>query len=227
VRSWREGTEGFFEKHLPFYEVRDAMKTAQGCALCALEERGLRRYLEILLHERVHDGRIRDSLLRSRGYCSRHAHDLVRLPDHLGIAIIYRAQVSMFQEFLETPPHRGRYLRSWRKHEVCPACGYILQKRQRHAGVLAGWCEDGEMKYALEQAPPFCAEHTMAVLDRIEDAAAAAGFIGIQRRKLAALMGELDEFCAKQDIRRIGEPPGPERDSWERAVGVMASYRWP
>ena len=220
------GSEAGSEKHLPYFEVLDSFRTSRGCPLCALEGKGLHGYFEGLLYERVLDGRVRESLVRSRGYCDSHASYLARYPDHLGVAMIYRDQVALMDAFLESCISPRRHLARWRRHEPCPACDFVLKRRQRHASILASWFREEDMARALEKSSPLCAVHSMVVLDRITDAGLAARFREVQRRKLAVLIGEVDEFISKHCVERTGEPYGPELDSWRRAVEVMTTPQW-
>ena len=214
------------EKHLPYFEVLDAIRTADACGMCALEEKGLRGYFEGLLSERVLDGGTRQALGRSRGYCHWHAHYLAERPDTFGIALLYGQQVGLLLDFLRKPPKPGRWVAEWTTHEACPACSFQREGRNRHAQVLATWWGEPEMSHAVKWAAPLCALHALSVLDRIDDPARAAGFRSVQEGKWAALASELDEFCAKQDHERITEVFGEERDSWRRAVDVMVSGKW-
>jgi hypothetical protein len=56
--------------------------------MCELEAAATRRYLDSLLYESVNDPGVRENLIRSQGYCLRHAHLLLGFKDGLGTAIL-------------------------------------------------------------------------------------------------------------------------------------------
>jgi hypothetical protein len=76
------------EEHLPYFTVLEAFQKAKGRAMCELEADAARRYLDSLLYESVNDPGVRENLIRSKGYCLRHAHLLLGFKDGLGTAIL-------------------------------------------------------------------------------------------------------------------------------------------
>ena len=215
------------EKHLTYFSVLDALRTAKTCALCALENDCARRYIDSLLHERVNDPGVRGDLRRSIGYCPRHAHQLVSKGDGLGTAILYRDQVELFLGFLQalqSASHKA-LLRSdvswWRGRDLCPACREQMRDRQRYTALLVEWLPEGEMRSAFDASPGLCVPHFFAALEAAKDTHVRSCLIESQRAKFGDLLHDLDEFCRKQDYRFRHEGLGKEADSWLRAVRMM------
>lgn len=212
------------EKHLTYFSVLEALRSAETCALCALEDDCARRYFESLLHERVNDPGVRGDLRRSKGYCPRHAHRLASHGDGLGTAILYRDQVELllgFLQALEGGTHKA-LLRSqvswWRGRDLCPACREQMQDRQRYTAVLVEALLEGELRSAFDASPGLCVPHLLAAMEAAKDPRVRSYLIESQRARLGGLLHDLDEFCRKQDYRFRHEGFGTEADSWLRAV---------
>ncbi len=80
----------FSAKHTAYFDMVDSFRKALGCALCEMEVRATRAYLENVLYECVNDHGVRRDLVQAKGYCRRHAHLLLAFGDGLGTAILYR-----------------------------------------------------------------------------------------------------------------------------------------
>ena len=214
-------------KHTTYYELLDAVRNAAGCPLCDIEASSVRRYFESLLHESVNDPGVREALIRSRGYCQRHAHYLRGHGNGLGIAILYQDQIKLFLRSLDvletiaskvTP--KGMHTRRQRA-EACPACRTQNDCRSRYGSTLIDWLHDQEMRSALDASRGFCVPHFLALLDMPMDTKARTFLIEMQRERMTSLLRELEEFHRKHDYRFSHEGYGSESDSWSRAIRMM------
>ena len=130
------------EKHMPYYELLDAMSQAAVCPLCVRETASLERYFDAVLSEMVNDPGVRSELTRSHGYCHRHLHMLLERRSGLGTAILLEDAVTAFGDALAdlppTAPRRTveRSRREWSDHNGCPACRIQFQSRERNVSVL-------------------------------------------------------------------------------------------
>jgi len=215
------------EKQLTYFEVLDALKEAKECPLCLLEARGVRRYLEALLYESVNDPLTRDALLRSKGYCHRHAHLLLSLESPLGTALLYQDQVNFFLRLLKQKSGATSRV-SWRKphsiwkgQTICPVCRVQAENRRRYVSGLLRGLSEKEMRKAFENCPALCIPHFLIMMREAASDNLRHYILDIQQRKLSHLSYELKEFCRKYDYRFSHEPFGSERDSWRRAVNLI------
>lgn len=214
------------EKHIDYFAVLDAFREAKLCALCELEDRSVRMYLDSLLYESVNDAGVRANLVRSRGYCRRHAHLLLEFANGLGTAILYLDQVRQYLQFLEglrgpDAKLRRKKEQEWNHHALCPACAIQAQSRRGQVGTLLAWLDDPEMREAFEQSPGLCVPHLLFVLDQAEDTDQRDYLIAVQTRMFSTLADELAEYCRKHDYRFLADGFGKEGDSWQRAVNMM------
>jgi hypothetical protein len=216
---------------MPYFVVLEALQKAKGCALCELEADGTRRYLDSLLYESVNDPGVRENLARSKGYCRRHAHLLLGFQDGLGTAILYQDQVRLFLGFLAgLQGMKAKVLKKkgsaeWGRHEFCPACRLQFQDREYHFDVLLEGLAHEEMRAALEAGPGLCVPHFLLALDRPRDAERQRYLIEFEEKRFKELLGELQEFCRKNDYRFREEGFGKEGDSWARAVKMLVGSR--
>ena len=215
------------EKHLPYYTVMEAIQQAKGCPLCFLEVSTTRRYLEGVLYEFVNDSGVRRDLVRSKGYCHRHAHVLAGFRSGLGTAVLYQDQIRLLLELLETLPApaskitRRSAVTAWAKRAPCPACRRESEGRERHVAIFVEGLDDETMRAAFDACPGLCVPHFLFVYERTKSAALRQGLVETQQRKFRTLQAELSEFIARHDYRRVGEGFGDVGDSWLRAVRLM------
>ena len=214
-------------KHTTYYELLDAVRNAAGCPLCDIEANIVKRYFQALLHESVNDPGVREVLIRSRGYCQRHAHYLRSHGNGLAIAILYQDQLRLFLRLLEglrtmssTVTRKGTRAR-WQRSQDCPACHIQNDCRSRFGSTLIEWVHDEEMARALDASRGFCVPHFMALLNMPMDAKTRTRLVEMQRARMGSLLRELEEFHRKHDYRFGGEGFGDESDSWSRAIRMM------
>jgi len=219
------------QKHMGYFDVLRALQKARVCALCELEARETRRYLDNLLYENVNDVGVRGNLVRSRGHCRRHAYLLLESADGLGTAILYRDQVKLFVEFLESVGnlraklYRKSVPKSWNYEALCPACVIQAQARQGYISTLLEWLGEAEMQRAFDASPGLCVPHLLLVLHQVRNAVERDCLLKTHLSKFEALAQELAEFVGKQDYRFHDEPSGAEKDSWRRAVCMMVGMK--
>jgi len=214
-------------KHNTYYELLDAIRGAAGCPLCDIEANSVKRYFDSLLHESVNDPEVRAALIRSRGYCERHAHYLQTHGNGLGIAILYRDQIEHFLRSLDGLEAVSAKFRrkgtnaKWPRSDLCPACRTQNDSRNRHSSTLIEWIHDEEMRSTLDASRGFCVGHFLALLEMPMDAKARALLIETQRVRMMSLLHDLEEFCRKHDYQFSGEGFGSESNSWLRAIELM------
>jgi len=217
---------GKTEKHLPYFEVLDALQSAKRCPFCELEERIMHRYFEMLFYERVNDAGVSMELARSKGFCNKHAHYLLRFLDSLGTALIYQRQAGIFLNFLEANASRslllppGNLAGAWNTHEPCPACRKQKESRTRHAKTMLKWMEEAEMRAAFEASPGLCVPHFLFIQELAEKGERIYIFKK-QFSRTKELLDDLEEMIRKKDYRFSGEPAGKEADAWSRAVEFL------
>lgn len=218
-------------KHIAYYELLEAVRNSDGCPLCKVEATNTERYFESLLHENVNDPGVREDLVRSRGYCHRHAHYLLTRGNALGTAILYQDQVRLSLRLLDSfetvPPAIALKGTRARKSQSrpCPACRAQTECRKRYASTLIEWIHDHELTSALQAGHGFCIPHFLELLDMPMSARTRAFLIRLQREKMTSLLRELEEFHRKCDYRFRDEGFGSESDSWLRAVRMMVGEK--
>ena len=218
------------ERHLPYFRVLEALQGTKGCALCALEDAAVSRYLEGILYEKVNDPSIRDDLRRSAGFCARHAHRLAAFGDGLGTAILYQDRIRVILAALDSedaaPARRARRRQppTASRRGSCPACRFAEQTRARNIRTLLEGLDDADMMQALRGSHGLCYPHLRASVEGADERQRAR-LIEIHRPKLAALLHLLEEYQRKQDYRFAAEADAEERDSWLRAVEAASGRK--
>ena len=214
-------------KHSVYFKIIEALQNAAECPLCKLEDEAAHSYLDSLLYEAVTDPKIRAELVKSRGYCHRHAHRLTGMRDNLGAAIIYQDQIKIYMDLFAVLSGNDR---KQRKHNIptdtdCPVCRNQLETRRYYLNQLKeGLCEP-ELQQAYESSSGLCIPHLAALLETVKDPGTIKYIYQIEERNLAGLWNELEEFIRKSDYRFREETFGSERDSWRKAIKKVAGNK--
>ncbi len=210
--------------------MRDELRKSRCCAFCSLERKALHQFFDGLLYEKVTDPGIRSSLVKSGGFCPRHAHMLAGFGDALGTVILYEDQLRLRLEGLEkmkAPAASGRALHKSdrRGPMVCPACRFEEKMQRMHAQTLLQGLSDPEMAEAFASSPGLCFLHIMLVMNEEQHTEEKRILIEVQKEKLERLLVQMKEFHGKQDYRRSAEESSEEKDSWQRAIEFVSGMK--
>lgn len=192
-----------------------------GCPLCRIEHDMVLRYISSIFYEQTTDYNLRDRLRDSLGFCREHAYFAVdELPGNaLGIAIIYQDLIKYAMHHLDS----SRGGSSPRRR--CPACEQRDLSMMRTLSELAKHIDDQTMTEAFKNSEGLCLFHMRHALKHTRIPTKRALLLSIEHSILSKLNGELAEFVRKNDYRFAKETFGNERDSWRRAVGIVAGAR--
>lgn len=228
------------DKHIGYHELREALRK-EGCALCCLVRKEVRRYMDNMLYERVNDPGVRGGVRMARGFCNLHAWQLYEEHDALGTAILYRDVLQDVAKGVTGPApstslgpgilqrlrqafqveRRAPSPADLAPRQTCPACRVREDTERIYGETLLAHLADAELRADLARADGLCLPHLRQVL-AMADREAAETLIAIQQAIWKRLLGELDEFIRKQDYRFREEPIGSERDSWIRALALVS-----
>ncbi len=222
-------------------ELRDALP-APGCAICRVGEQSATRYLRFVLHESVNDPTVRERLLAAWGFCRRHAWHFLRMEtgtvrDRLATAILGEALVEALRLALgpgtpfgaaapgprELGRRHARIGAALAPRADCPAC---IRQRQHEAHVVAVLLKvlaGGGWRDLVVASDGLCVPHLRLALAEAEGCPTELEWLlADHRRRLQALLDDLQEYIRKHDYRFAGEAPGPEREAFSRATAVVA-----
>lgn len=229
-----------------YYAVVEACRRP-GCPLCRLSEQWVERYLDGLMYEKINDPGLRETLVRSLGFCNEHAWRFAGLSGgaSLGVAIIYRSLINRlagnlqqmryttpgslpWQRVLESLDHERSagatraVVQSLAPQAGCPACIHRDEMETvALTAVVARLSQDRGLQEALRAVGGLCLPHLRRAFQLVRDEATFETLQALALDRLAALLGELDEFIRKNDYRFRHEGFGPEGDSWRRAVAWL------
>jgi hypothetical protein len=192
-----------------------------GCPLCRIEHDAVLKYIGSLFYEQVNDFNLRDRLRDSLGFCREHAYFAVdELPGNaLGIAIIYQDLLKFAMHHLNDPKGASSPKRR------CPACEQRDLNMMRTLSELAKHIDDEAMSSALKKSEGLCLFHMRHALRHTRVPSKRSLLLSIEEEILGKLRQELTEYVRKNDYRFAKEAFGQERDSWRRAVGIVAGAR--
>ncbi len=186
--------------HSTEFELLEALDRPV-CAVCDRARRAGDRYISGVVREGVNDPGTRDSWRRRGGLCARHWR-------------AFRSQESSpLPATIVSEDLIASYLETGSPGLDCPACEIEAIAERRYLEAL-GRLESERVEKALEHGRGFlCLHH----LEGLSDGPVHERF----RERLRDVLSDLAAFRRKQDYRFAGEPAGPERDAWLRAMRVL------
>jgi hypothetical protein len=199
------------------YESLLAACQQPGCPFCHVTRDIELHYIDHYLYAQVNDYKSRVRFRASVGFCPEHAEMAMDelSGKSLGLAILYEDLLRIAQENLEKgknlSPAKGK----------CPAClvredtnGYLLTDLNKH--ILLP-----ELQAALKTSPGLCFSHFSRAFDHLRGEKRRL-LVSAQLQIIESLRAELAEYIRKNDYRFGSEEFGAERDSWRRAVALVA-----
>lgn len=198
------------EKHSVYFNLLDAFR--EGCPLCYLANKSASRYLDNLLYEHVTDPQTRQQIKKAMGFCNKHAWQLQKSGESLGISIIYEDLLKVLEGEL------GEIRSIKRTDDLCPACEQKKAAENRYASTFIESMTDQEFINAYENAFGLCRPHLAMVIEKCKSEKTVQKIIAIELDKIDALIKELKELQRKYDHRFSKEKIGKEGNSWIRAI---------
>jgi len=229
-------------KLLCYFDLWDAFQKP-GCAVCILVERQSLRYLDALLYERVNDVGTRERLRASLGFCNWHAWKALDVQHcSLGLGIIYGDILKRVEERLTKVKNffpvdipfiskifrrdevflRNPYLRPKQR---CPACQHVRFFEKFFLETLLDFISEADFERQFNHSSGVCFSHLTQAAEQYPRHKNMPLIIKKQMQKFESLRNEVAEFIRKQDYQYHEEPRGSERDSWKRALEMVAGKR--
>jgi hypothetical protein len=205
----------------------------EGCPVCRLLDKSVKRAMQALFYEFVNDYDTRQGLRQSRGLCDQHAWQAAdqHAGSPLGYAIVYKDVIEAIMESL--PPDAGpgsqqgwrgriqKTTRTFSPTKPCPVCAQTQTTQTDILASLANELSNPAFVTALRASDGLCMPHFLAALHPLKESESFEGLLSIEREKLAALQLELAELIRKNDYRFSEEDWGAEGDSWRRAIQIL------
>jgi hypothetical protein len=190
------------------------------CPICFLVRDYGQNFLRNLLEESVTDPLTRSRLLKSHGFCRRHAWHAVGQAQALGMAVLYS---HLLKDGLAKIESVSRF---WKKQTPCPVCeAEEEQEKVQVKQFAAGWSQSEPLRTAFETRGLLCLPHLGTCLPQVKNHLSRRHLLKTARKALEPLLKDLNEFLEKQDYHRSKEAMGPEWDAWIRAVRVVNGER--
>jgi hypothetical protein len=218
---------GIYMKHISYFNLLDALKE-NGCAICALIKKSVHKSMDNFLYEQVNDPGVRKEIKESFGFCNRHAWQLQKFYDGLGLSIIYhylsgvlidKIDKQMDPKTLIKRLLKDKEIRNFQKiQNTCMVCKEEKEVERRYIEVFIDNFEDTELKCAFKNSFGLCLPHLLMLTKICKDAKLSTEVLKIEAVKIKSIIEELKEFERKYDYRFSKEKFGKEGDSWIRAI---------
>ncbi len=209
------------------------------CAVCVLNDRDERRYIDYTLYDQVTNVHWREQIRNARGFCAAHTtRILVEGRSALGVALIAEDLLKTLQEGIGSNQNSGT--RGWlrgalgsagraiaakvRPTSICPLCGHLVQQTPVHLRSLLQDLATDEGQRLYADSAGLCVPHLVGTLNIGDPPEGIPVLVARQKAVWSGLEAELQEFIRKNDYQFTGEPSGDERDAWRRAFRLLAGW---
>lgn len=192
------------------------------CPLCFLKGFFGMEILRALLEESLNDPAARGDLLKSGGFCPRHAGRALDRGDALGAAVLYEDLLARRVHELQKP---GRPSRS-APARLCPVCLQEHQVEDLYASRFIHWWAGAEgFPSAYLAKGGLCVPHVALILGQRMPPALRESIRRAILSGAEAALGELREYLIRQNHdRRRGLTEGAAV-AWKRAIRLLAGDR--
>ena len=211
------------ERSLLIANLKEALD-GKLCPICKLAGDAGRRYLDMLLHERVNDGGTRQQLARSHGFCALHTDLLLETGGygcHAKIALLYKDQVDVLAEAMAQLPDKGDI--TGEMTSDCRVCRSVARTEALYTELLADRLRQEAIRASYRAGPALCLRHFCRVYD-VAEPPVRTFLRESHAARLRGLSQDLAEFVRKSVSANQGDPEpfGAERDAWLRALRLYA-----
>lgn len=213
----------FSSQEPAFAELYEALHR-EGCPVCWLANRTVRRYLTTYCRDNVTDVDVRQALRDANGYCNRHAHQLLEEMDTLAVAITYADILKKLQnELRAADPEYARSIlpdfarRRWRERRglreapvfslprPCPACREQDRSEARYVSALTTYIDDPLLLDKYRSSNGLCLVHLRLALGAALDPATVKVLAEVNLVAWEAIQVHLAEVVRKADHLAMGE----------------------
>jgi hypothetical protein len=203
--------------------------------MCRERARTEAAYLESILAESVNDVPFRQALDAARGFCGRHAGEVLdadrRRAGSLGAAILLRATLAPRLRELEAATSsngrgRARRIQDAARPPACPACERAARAGAAVADSIVRHTADPAWAEAVAVAP-VCLDHLLALMAIRSAPPAWAAVEARQLARLTELRDRLDAYAHTSSHDRRHRQTEAQRASPDEAAAVLAGWRRP
>jgi DNA-binding transcriptional MerR regulator len=214
------------------HALRDAC-SQPGCPICNVTQAAVERYISGLFYESILDPISRRKLRNSLGLCQKHARLVLDagLSDALGLAILYEDLVGKVLELLPVASNgtritKNEVIRSLETVKPCTACVQEKETSRRYSSALGEAIIQHDFQQLFQKSNGLCLPHLREAIEHSSNQHNLRTLLDLQSEKVTSLRQQLAEFIRKNDYRFRDEAFGEERDSYRRAIEMIAGLKY-
>jgi hypothetical protein len=206
-----------------------------GCPVCRIGAQTVRKQLKALFYEYVNDIEMRETLVKSLGFCGEHVRLLLshKIADTLGASIIYEHLVKVvLREFPKQTSNLQPKDLSRKFNSLVSASeglGECLACKRRDEAVnytlrqISSALDNATLREALEKSDGFCFPHLSQLFLQIQKPADVEYLLTLTKTKLETRQFEMAEVIRKNDHRFHAEKiTEDEALAWKKAMVVLS-----
>ncbi|MHB1687151.1 MAG: DUF6062 family protein [Ignavibacteriaceae bacterium] len=227
------------KRSLSWVQLSDAFKE-EGCPICGLMEKSIKKYFDFLLYEYVLDASVHKKLIEAYGLCNTHTWqlkeaELKQYSDGFGVATILETTLhkeiralDSIDEIKYIPNERFAFKRRKGIREYirkitekltpqkeCIGCMQQKHTESYYTHEMIRISEDKEFQKLYEDGKILlCRPHFVFLINEITEKHKIDYFIQQQKIKLSKLSKDIGEFIRKHYYRFKNEMTEEDRKSW-------------
>jgi hypothetical protein len=194
-----------------------------GCPVCRLALRAVRRYLDALLYEFSTDPETHRAFRDGRGLCNAHSWQLTEIMGGaLSTAVLFRSALREVQHLTDAPNSTPRKQADRLAPRcACPACQRLRDSEAACLEVFPRYFEEPAFRSAWHASQGVCLPHLRLILPKLT-AEQAARLLADQKAVWKRLQADLEAFQRNYQAEHSSEPLSvAEATSWQRVIAML------
>ena len=196
--------------------LREALRY-RGCLICHVLDKDESDFMAQLQYQTIKEGKVRQDVVSSNGYCNFHFYQMARLASPMGNAVLTKELIGTEIEKLET----GSF-GSTRKID-CAVCRYIPKREDFYMKEFKTLLQERSYRKEYEGTDGLCLVHFKRILNSTHERELCEFLLSAQVMHLKLLRIELESFISK--VRSTSRDMGEEKNSWLVAIEKMVGKR--
>ena len=209
-----------------YYDLIGAF-AGQGCPLCRLALRAVRRYLDGLLYEFSTDPETHRAFRDGRGLCNAHSWQLTEIMGGaLSTAVLFGSALREVQHLTNAPNGTPRkQADQLAPRRACPACQQRHDSEAACLEVFPRYLDEPTFSAAWRVSQGVCLPHLRMILPKLT-VGQATRLLADQKAVWQRLQADLEAFQRNYQAEHSSEPLSTaEATSWQRVIAMLTGER--
>lgn len=206
------------DKEAAFCNLMEKMDENK-CPICAMVKFRMNEMMERFFYENVNSPHLRYKIEKANGFCSRHAHKLLKQENPLSHAILYHD--FMYNVIHNVADKKNKV--AYDEHKGCFFCEGLNMNEEDYTKAFLEFFDNKDFKEKYISSSIICVPHLVAIRKlKFTNKKTVTSLTEETLKKYEVLNGHLSEVKRKSDYRYTNEEwTDEEKKSWKEAVDIF------